>query len=105
MKKLSKNKDNTTRIVFDIKCNEKECEKKPMRKYDHWTQINNMCSLACDTGIEIGQNAVNHGQVVMIYDNTYAHILNRVAKIMRNLSSLVEYQGGTMEVVREQEED
>ena len=41
----------------------------------------------------------------MIYDNTYAHILNRVAKIMRNLSSLVEYQGGTMEVVREQEED
>lgn len=105
MKKLSKNEDNTTRIVFDIKCNEKEDKKNPMRKYDHWTQINNMCSLACDTGIEVGQSALDSGKVIMIYDNTYAHILNRVAKIMRNLQSLVEYQGGTMEVVREQEEN
>jgi len=102
MKTLSKNKDNTTRIVFDIKF---KSHKDPMKKYDHWTQINNMCILACDTGIEVGQNLSNHGQVVMIYDNTYGHILNRVAKIMHHVESLVKYQGGTFKVVRETKED
>ena len=99
----NENKDNTTRIIFDIKC--KEDKKNVMRKYDSWTQINNMCSLACDHAIEVGQNAVNHGQVIMIYDNTYSHILNRAAKIMSHLESLVLYQGGTFKVVRETEED
>ena len=99
-----KNENNTTRITFNI--NFKKDKKIPLKSWDDWRQINNICSLLSErASIQIGQNAKNHKQIVMVFDNTYSHILERASKIMRHIESLVEHLGGTFEVVREQEED
>ena len=99
-----KNTDNTTRIVFNIQF--KESKKDTLKTWHDWRQINNMCSLLNDrSSLEIGQNAKDHNQLIMIFDNTYSHILERASKIMRNMESLVKHLGGTFEVVREQEEE
>mgnify|MGYP000035110093 FL=1 len=99
-----KNIDNTTRIVFDIEF--KKNKKDTLKTWNDWRQIENICTLLNErSSLEIGRNATNHNQLVMVFDNTWSHILERASKIMRNLESLVEHLGGTFEVVREQEEE
>jgi len=96
------NQNNTTRIAFNIEF--KESKKEVLKTYHDWRQIENICTLLNErASLEIGRNAKNHHELVIIYNNTYAHILERVANIMRHIESLVEHLGGTFQVVREED--
>lgn len=99
----TKMNNNRTRIEFEIKF--KENKKTPLAKYDKWTQLQNLCKLAEDTSLEVGQSFTNHNHIIINYDNTYRHILLRVADIMRILESFVTFHNGTMEVIRESFQD
>ena len=73
--------------------------------YDRQNKLDDIITLAIDTGIEIFHPNNDNSVIVIIYDGAYPHILDRVSTVISILRRFTEWQKGTWEEFEEKENE